>query len=618
MKKEFEAIVIGGGHAGIEAACALARKGHETLLTTISLNAIGFMPCNPNVGGTAKGHIVKEVDALGGVMGLIADQATIQTRMLNLGNGAAVHSLRNQVDKDRYHILMKRYLETVENLSVLEAEIVELLVADGKIIGVKTALGDVYSAQAVVLCTGVYLDSRIIIGDWTKSCGPAGYARSEGLSDCLKKLGLPMRRFKTGTPMRVKKSTVDFSKTEPQYGDKGIYTFSELTEEKVKNDAVCYLTYTTEKTHEIILNNLDRSPLYNGEIRGTGPRYCPSIETKVVRFSDKDRHQIFIEPESEDGEEMYVQGLSTSLPYDVQEQMLRSIPALENAEIMRYGYAIEYDCLNCEVLLPNLAVRGIDGLYSAGQMNGSSGYEEAAGQGLIAGANAALYLENAEPFVLRRDQAYIGVLIDDLVTKGTEEPYRMMTSRAEYRLLLRQDNADFRLTEIGKKTGLVDEKRYQKFLEKKNEMDRIDKELDRRYSPEQCENAFVRAGEPLPKGGISAREILRRSTLDKRTLCEIDGFFLTVDPFLLDSLETEVKYEGYLKKQERSIKEMRKMEEKKLGPDFDYDAVDGLRLEAKEKLKSVRPLDLAQASRISGVNPADVVVLMVHLSKEKK
>lgn len=618
MKKEFEAIVIGGGHAGIEAACALARKGHETLLTTISLNAIGFMPCNPNVGGTAKGHIVKEVDALGGVMGLIADQATIQTRMLNLGNGAAVHSLRNQVDKDRYHILMKRYLETVENLSVLEAEIVELLVADGKIIGVKTALGDVYSAKAVVLCTGVYLDSRIIIGDWTKSCGPAGYARSEGLSDCLKKLGLPMRRFKTGTPMRVKKSTVDFSKTEPQYGDKGIYTFSELTEEKVKNDAVCYLTYTTEKTHEIILNNLDRSPLYNGEIQGTGPRYCPSIETKVVRFSDKDRHQIFIEPESEDGEEMYVQGLSTSLPYDVQEQMLRSIPALENAEIMRYGYAIEYDCLNCEVLLPNLAVRGIDGLYSAGQMNGSSGYEEAAGQGLIAGANAALYLENAEPFVLRRDQAYIGVLIDDLVTKGTEEPYRMMTSRAEYRLLLRQDNADFRLTEIGKKIGLVDEKRYQKFLEKKNEIERIGKELDRRYSPEQCENAFVRAGEPLPKGGISAREILRRSTLDKLTLCEIDGFFLTVDPFLLDSLETEVKYEGYLKKQERSIKEMRKMEEKKLGPDFDYDAVDGLRLEAKEKLKSVRPFDLAQASRISGVNPADVVVLMVHLSKEKK
>ena len=431
MNKDFEAIVIGGGHAGIEAACALARKGHRTLLTTISLNAIGFMPCNPNVGGTAKGHIVKEVDALGGVMGEIADQATIQTRMLNLGNGAAVHSLRNQVDKDKYHILMKRRVEQTENLSVLEAEIVEIEVKDGKVTGVKTALGDRYEAKVVVLCTGVYLDSRIIIGDWTKSCGPAGYARSEGLSDCLKKLGLPMRRFKTGTPMRVKKSTVDFSKTEPQYGDRDIYTFSELTEKKVDNDAVCFLTYTNEKTHEIILNNLDRSPLYNGEIQGTGPRYCPSIETKVVRFSDKDRHQIFIEPESEEGEEMYVQGLSTSLPFDVQEQMLRSIPALENAEVMRYGYAIEYDCLNCEVLLPNLAVKGIDGLYSAGQMNGSSGYEEAAGQGLIAGANAALYLEGKPPFVLRRDQAYIGVLIDDLVTKGTEEPDRMMTSRAQ-------------------------------------------------------------------------------------------------------------------------------------------------------------------------------------------
>ena len=618
MDKNFEAIVIGGGHAGIEAACALARKGHRTLLTTISLNAIGFMPCNPNVGGTAKGHIVKEVDALGGVMGIVADEATIQTRMLNLGNGAAVHSLRNQVDKDKYHVLMKRRMEETENLSVLEAEIVEILTEGNKVTGVKTALGDTYSAQAVVLCTGVYLDSRIIIGDWKKECGPAGYARSEGLSDCLKKMGLPMRRFKTGTPMRVKKSTVDFSKTEPQFGDKDIYTFSELTEKKVKNDAVCYLTYTNEKTHEIILQNLDRSPLYNGEIQGTGPRYCPSIETKVVRFSDKDRHQIFIEPESEEGEEMYVQGLSTSLPYDVQEKMLRSIPALEHAEIMRYGYAIEYDCLNCEVLLPNLAVKGIEGLYSAGQMNGSSGYEEAAGQGLVAGANAALYLEGKEPFVLRRDQAYIGVLIDDLVTKGTEEPYRMMTSRAEYRLLLRQDNADFRLTKIGRDLGLVDENRYSKFLEKKKKLDEIESDLERRYSPEQCKNAFEKRGEPLPKGGISAKDILRRSTLDKDVLIEVDEHFATVDRFLLEFLETEIKYEGYLKKQERSIKEMRKMEEKKLGEDFNYDAVEGLRLEAKEKLKDVRPLDLSQASRISGVNPADVVVLMVHLSKEKK
>ncbi|MBR1747617.1 MAG: tRNA uridine-5-carboxymethylaminomethyl(34) synthesis enzyme MnmG [Clostridia bacterium] len=619
MKKNFEAIVIGGGHAGIEAACALARKGHETLLVTISLNAIGFMPCNPNVGGTAKGHIVKEVDALGGVMGQVADQATIQTRMLNAGNGAAVHSLRNQVDKDKYHILMKRLVEKEPRLSVLEAEIVDLFVEDGKVSGVKTALGDVYTCRAIVLCTGVYLDSRIIIGDWTKNCGPAGYARSEGLSDALRRLGLPMRRFKTGTPMRVKKSTVDFSKTEPQYGDEGIYPFSEMTEDKVKNTAVCYLTYTNEQTHKIILDNLDRSPLYNGEIKSTGPRYCPSIETKVVRFSDKDRHQIFIEPESVEGEEMYVQGLSTSLPFDVQEKMLRSIPALRDAEIMRYGYAIEYDCLNCEVLLPSLAVKGFDGLYSAGQMNGSSGYEEAAGQGLIAGINAALYLEEKPPLILRRDQAYIGVLIDDLVTKGTEEPYRMMTSRAEYRLLLRQDNADFRLTEIGREIGLVDDKRYEKFLQKKEAERLLDAELDKRkYSPEQCREAFEKRCEPLPKGGVSAREILRRSTLDKETLCEIDEYFATVDPFALARLETDVKYEGYLKKQERSIKEMRKMEQKKLGPDFDYDAVDGLRLEAKEKLKSVRPMDLSQASRISGVNPADVVVLMVHLSKEKR
>ena len=618
MRKDYEAIVIGGGHAGIEAACILAKKGHATLMTTISLNAIGFMPCNPNVGGTAKGHIVKEVDALGGVMGELADKATIQTRMLNLGNGAAVHSLRNQVDKDLYHRLAKERVEKTDNLTVLEGEVSEILVENGVVTGVKTALGDTYRAKAVVICTGVYLKSRIIIGDYTKSCGPAGYSRSENLSDNLVKLGLPIRRFKTGTPMRVNKKTVDFSQTEPQFGDKDIYTFSELTEEKVRNDAVCFLTYTNEETHKIILDNLDRSPLYNGEIKGTGPRYCPSIEDKIVRFRDKERHQIFIEPESAEGNEMYVQGLSTSLPFDVQEKMLRSIPALRNAEIMRYGYAIEYDCLNCEVLLPTLGIKGFCGLYAAGQINGSSGYEEAAGQGLIAGINAALYLENAEPFILRRDESYIGVLIDDLVNKGTEEPYRMMTSRAEYRLLLRQDNADFRLTEKGRKIGTVDDNRYQLFLEKRAKKDEIDKELNRRYSPEKCENAFKKHDEPLPKGGISAREILRRSTLDVNTLIDIDDYFATVDRFLLNQLETEIKYEGYLKKQEQSIKEMRKMESKKLGKDFDYDAVDGLRIEARQKLKKVMPEDLSQASRISGVNPADIVVLMVHLSKEKR
>ena len=618
MRKDFDAIVIGGGHAGIEAACALAKKGHATLMTTISLNAIGFMPCNPNVGGTAKGHIVKEVDALGGVMGELADKATIQTRMLNMGNGAAVQSLRNQVDKDMYHRYAKERVEKTDNLTVLEGEVSDIIVEDGVVTGVKTALGDTYKARAVVICTGVYLKSRIIIGDYTKNCGPAGYSRSENLSDNLAKLGLPIRRFKTGTPMRVNKKTVDFSKTEPQFGDTDIYTFSELTDKKVRNDAVCFLTYTNEKTHQIILDNLDRSPLYNGEIKGTGPRYCPSIEDKIVRFRDKERHQIFIEPESAEGNEMYIQGLSTSLPFDVQEKMLRSIPALENAEIMRYGYAIEYDCLNCEVLLPTLGIKGFKGLYAAGQINGSSGYEEAAGQGLIAGINAALYLEGAEPFILRRDESYIGVLIDDLVNKGTEEPYRMMTSRAEYRLLLRQDNADFRLTEKGRKIGMVDDERYNKFLEKKARKEALDNELNRRYSPEKCAPAFSAHDEPLPQGGISAREILRRSTLDADVLIAIDPFFATVDRFLLNQLETEIKYEGYLKKQEQSIKEMRKMEARKLGADFDYDAVDGLRIEARQKLKKVLPEDLAQAARISGVNPADVVVLMVHLSKEKR
>lgn len=617
MEKTYEAIVIGGGHAGIEAATALAKKGHKTLITTISLNAIGFMPCNPNIGGTAKGHIVKEIDALGGIMGEVADEATIQTRMLNLGNGAAVHSLRNQVDKDVYHRIMKKRLERQNNLSILEAEVVELLIVDGEVGGIKTALGDVYRAKAVVLCTGVYLNSRIIIGDYTKKTGPSGYAAAEKLTDSLIKAGLPIRRFKTGTPMRVKSDSVDYSKTTPQYGDKDIYTFSEITDRKVKNDAVCYLTYTNENTHKIILDNLDRSPLYNGIIEGVGPRYCPSIEDKIVRFKDKERHQVFIEPESADGGEMYIQGLSTSLPYDVQEQMIKTVPGLENAEIMRYGYAIEYDCLNNEVLLPTLAVKNIKGLYAAGQINGSSGYEEAAGQGLIAGINAAMYLEGGESFLLRRDEAYIGVLIDDLVTKGTGEPYRMMTSRAEYRLLLRQDNADFRLTEKGKKIGLVDENRYNRFLQKKKKKEELDEQLNRRYSPEQCAKAFSKREEPLPKSGISAREILRRSTLNFAVLKEIDGYFEGVDSFLLQQLETEIKYEGYLKKQEQSIREMRKMESKELGENFDYDKVDGLRIEARQRLTAVKPADLAQAARISGVNPADIVVLIVHLQKGK-
>lgn len=611
--KTYDAIVVGGGHAGIESAFALAKKGHSTLLISLTLNALGFMPCNPNVGGTAKGHIVREIDALGGQMGIVADMATIQTRMLNLGNGAAVHSLRNQVDKDKYHRLMKYRIEKEPNLDVLEGEVSEIIASDGEVKGVKTALGDEYACKAIVVCTGVYLNSRIIIGDYTKNCGPAGYQNATMLTDCLLKLGLPIRRFKTGTPMRVLKSSVDVTKMVEQRGDEGIYPFSEMTDYKVKNDYVCYLTYTNPETHKIILNNLDRSPLYNGSITSTGPRYCPSIETKVVRFKDKDRHQIFIEPEGENDEEMYVQGLSTSLPFDVQEKMLHSVAGLEHAKIMRYGYAIEYDCLDPVALYPTLGVKTIKGLYTAGQINGSSGYEEAAGQGLLAGINAALYIENADPLVLTRDISYIGVLVDDLVTKGTEEPYRMMTSRAEYRLNLRQDNADLRLTEIGRRIGLVDDERYARFQRKLAEKKVIYELLKKRYSPSEVDNVFLSKGEPVPKTGITAEEVLKRSTLAVADLIAIDDTFNGVDRFLLNQVETEIKYAGYLIKQEQAIKEMHKMEMKVLGADFDYDSVEGLRNEAREKLKSVRPLTLAQASRISGVNPADIVVLMLHL-----
>lgn len=610
--KSYEAIVVGGGHAGIESAFALAKKGHKTLLISLTLNALGFMPCNPNIGGTAKGHIVREIDALGGQMGIVADMATIQTRMLNLGNGAAVHSLRNQVDKDEYHRIMKFRLEKQPSLDILEGEVTELIIENGVVCGVKTALGDEYSCKAVVIASGVYLDSRIIIGEYSKNCGPNGYGNATELGKYLAENGFPMRRFKTGTPMRVLRSTVDFSKMTEQKGDDDIYPFSEMTDKKVRNDAVCYLTYTNPETHRIILDNLDRSPLYNGAITGTGPRYCPSIETKVVRFADKDRHQIFIEPEGNNNEEMYVQGLSTSLPFDVQEKMLHSVAGLENAHILRYGYAIEYDCLDPKALLPTLGVKSVKGLYCAGQINGSSGYEEAAGQGLIAGINAALYIENREELVLTRDISYIGVLIDDLVTKGTEEPYRMMTSRAEYRLQLRQDNADMRLTEIGREVGLVDDERYARFLAKKERKAELLGKLKKHYTAEQCAEAFAKRSEPVPNNGISAEEILRRTTLDCGTLTEIDDGFAEYG-FLLRQVETEIKYAGYLAKQEQAIREMRKMEKRVLPPDVNYDEIEGLRNEAREKLKEIRPLNLAQASRISGVNPADVIVLMIYL-----
>ncbi len=615
MKKSYDAIVIGAGHAGVEAAHALASMGKSTLLTTLSLEAVAFMACNPNIGGTAKGHLVKEVDALGGVMGEIADKATLQTRMLNLGNGPAVHSLRAQVDKNLYHRLMKERMETTENLAILEAEITEILVEDGAVKGVKTAYGDEYKARAVVIASGVYLNSRIITGNYSRATGPAGFMRSEGLTDNLIKLGLDIRRFKTGTPPRLLSSSIDYDKMEIQRGDVGLPTFSMLTEGGIRNDKVCYLTYTNVATHDIILSNLDRAPMYNGEITSTGPRYCPSIETKVVRFADKERHQIFIEPEGADTEEMYAQGLSTSLPYDIQEQMVHSVVGLENAVITRYGYAIEYDCLNPLELNSALQIKKIKGLYAGGQINGSSGYEEAAAQGLVAGVNAALYLDGKEPFTLRRDEAYVGVLIDDLVTKGTEEPYRMMTSRAEYRLHLRQDNADIRLTEKGRELGLVKEERYTKYQEKVAQIEEIRTKLKTRYRTEEVKAAFEKIGESLPQGSISGEDVLKRGKATKETLIEIDASYLDFSPEALSYVAVELKYEGYLKKEEGAIKEARRMEEKKMPESIDYNEVEGLRLEARQKLNDRRPLTLAQASRISGVTPADVTVLILHLRK---
>ena len=615
MIKSYDAIVIGAGHAGVEAAHALATMGKRTLLTTLSLEAVSFMACNPNIGGTAKGHLVKEVDALGGIMGEIADKATLQTRMLNLGNGPAVHSLRAQVDKNLYHRLIKERMERTVNLAILEAEVVDILVENGAVTGVKTAMGDVYQAKAVVIASGVYLNSRIITGDYSRATGPAGFMRSEGLTENLLRLGLDIRRFKTGTPPRLLSSSIDYDKMEVQKGDEGLPTFSMLTEGEVRNDKVCYLTYTNQKTHEIILGNLDRAPMYNGAITGTGPRYCPSIETKVVRFADKERHQIFIEPEGADTEEMYAQGLSTSMPYDIQEQMVHSVRGLENAIITRYGYAIEYDCINPLELDVSLGIKKIKGLYSAGQINGSSGYEEAGAQGLVAGVNASRYIDGKEPFTLRRDEAYIGVLIDDLVTKGTEEPYRMMTSRAEYRLHLRQDNADMRLTEIGKELGLVTEERYSKYQQKVSQINDIKQKLKTRYKAEEVEEAFQKIGESLPQGSISGEDILKRGRATKQTLLEVDGSFHEYSPEALSYVAVELKYEGYLKKEEGAIKEARRMEEKKLSKDIDYFDVEGLRLEARQKLNDHKPMTLAQASRISGVTPADVTVLILHLRK---
>ena len=617
--KEFSedtcgAVVIGAGHAGCEAALALARTGIKTVILTLNLDSIGFMPCNPSVGGTAKGHLVREIDALGGEMGLNADKCALQYRMLNEGKGAAVQSLRAQTDKNAYHREMKRVLEHTDNLKIVQGEAAEILMENGKVTGVKTSYGGVFSCQAVVVATGVYLNSRTITGETIVDSGPNGFMNATRLTQNLINLGFTVRRFKTGTPARLDGRSVDFDKMQIQEGSR-VYPFSFLNDAAPAAQTPCYLTYTNKTTHEIILNNLDRAPLYNGAISSTGPRYCPSIETKVVRFSDKERHQLFLEPEGADTTEVYVQGLSTSLPHDLQKEMYRSVQGLEHCEIVRYAYAIEYDCIDTLDLYPTLEYKKIEGLYTAGQINGTSGYEEAAAQGLVAGLNASLKIRGHAPLVLRRDQAYIGVLIDDLVTKGTDEPYRMMTSRAEWRLTLRQDNADERLTQIGYDCGLVTEERYTKYLQRKAVKEETLVLLNGRAEQKKAA-ALVEAHGGALQSGVSYADLLRRG-ISLAELEETFGILKDVPNDIASCCVTEILYEGYLKRSKEEIEKSKKAEESPLPRDIDYESIAGLRLEAREKLSRVRPLNLGQAERISGVNPADIAVLMVYLSLKK-
>lgn len=611
----YDAIVIGAGHAGCEAALALARTGQNTVMLTLNPDSIAFMPCNPSVGGTAKGHLVREIDALGGEMGLNADRATLQIRMLNRGKGAAVQSLRAQTDKSLYHREMKKVLEHTENLRIVQGEAAEILTENGKVTGVKTTYGGVFACRAVVIATGVYLNARTVTGEVVKNSGPNGFERATALTQNLNDLGYRVRRFKTGTPARLDGRTIDYSALSVQSGEE-VYPFSFLNDGVPQNQTPCYLTYTNQKTHEVILNNLDRAPMYNGEISSTGPRYCPSIETKVVRFSEKDRHQLFLEPEGADTTEVYVQGLSTSLPHDLQKEMYRTVKGLEHAEIVRYAYAIEYDCIDTLDLYPTLEFKNIEGLYTAGQINGTSGYEEAAAQGLIAGLNASLKLREKAPFVLGRSEAYIGVLIDDLVTKGTDEPYRMMTSRAEYRLFLRQDNADLRLTQKGYDAGLVSEERYRKFRERKVLRENAIATLCSRAEQSAANELCAEQGAAPLTSGVTYADLIKRGI----SLSAIRQKFRVLEGLpqdVLDSAETEIRYEGYLKNSEKQIEKAKKSEEKTLPADLDYSKIEGLRLEAREKLQRVRPLNLGQAERISGVNPADIAVLTVYLSLKK-